>query len=179
MLPRGLAQLQERGKASVLRSRWPLLRNSPDLRKHREQVKEVPDLCDHLAVLNGSDHDCRHLEGSHPVVGTWIFDNNVDDPSNSLSITTFFANGAMLDTSVGNRDSLDHGVWEPTGENTVSITFVGFFETDDGVYGTSTIRGIAEISEDGQTITDLALLICRPKASSDRPWEKEDGCPSS
>ena len=99
---------------------------------------------------------------SHPIVGAWL----VMDPSDPLNArpAIFAADGTL---TVGYVPSYYHpergvvlqgtaiGVWEPTGERTVHLTFVQALSDLNGTYlGTVTRDAYPEVSDDGQSFRD-------------------------
>ena len=83
----------------------------------------------------------------HPLVGSWIVDTDPEDPENPLELATIFSDGAALLSSADGTTG--HGVWEPTGDDTASLTFLLVFE--DGTR--LTIRASVEMAADGQSFT--------------------------
>ncbi len=90
--------------------------------------------------------------GEHPLVGTWLLDINADDPTNAPEVTIFTADGAYI--SVDAEGFPNHGVWEPSGERTITLTIVTPEIEDDGTFaGTFTIRATGEVDETGDAFT--------------------------
>lgn len=84
---------------------------------------------------------------SHPLVGSWLTDVRPGDPENPLALDTFFADGTIRHS--GGWDGA--GSWRPTGARTADMTLVWVQVAEDGAWGTVTVRGTVEVSEDGQT----------------------------
>ena len=83
----------------------------------------------------------------HPLVGTWIVDPEVDDPTNPPSFDVYMADGTAI--NVGSEGATA-GAWEATGPRTAAVTFVGLF----GGAGSGTsfvIRANVEVDEAGQS----------------------------
>lgn len=109
-------------------------------------------------------------------VGTWRFDIAGEGAEEgefvSSSFVTYFSDGTML---ASGRSVLPappdapvpvfylttgHGVWESTGERTIAGTFVNQRSDSDGNFlGTTTINALAEISEDGISITGTSQVV--------------------
>ncbi len=83
----------------------------------------------------------------HPLVGSWAVDIDPEDPENPLEMSTFFPNGTMIDSAPDGTNG--HGVWEPTGDTTATVTFYLFFE--DGYQ--LVVRASVEVAPDGQSFT--------------------------
>ncbi len=83
----------------------------------------------------------------HPLVGSWIIDADPEDPENPLEMSTIFSDGTMIDS--GTDGSNGHGVWEPTGDRTATVTFLLIFEDGFRVL----IRAEVEVASDGQSFT--------------------------
>ncbi len=58
----------------------------------------------------------------HPLVGSWIIDADPEDPENPLEMSTIFSDGTMIDSAADGTNG--HGVWEPTGDRTATVTFL-------------------------------------------------------
>ena len=85
----------------------------------------------------------------HPLVGTWVVDPEVDDPSNPPSFDAFMADGTLV--NIGS-DGTSVGTWEATGPRTASFTFAGLVEgTGSGAF--FIIRGSLEVDEAGDHLT--------------------------
>jgi hypothetical protein len=87
--------------------------------------------------------DATPAMASHPIVGTWLV-KDLDDPSSPPFQNSFTADGVIVQADPQNGTSL--GVWRPTGERTVEVTFQQVAK--DGI---ATIRGEGEVATDGQT----------------------------
>jgi len=82
----------------------------------------------------------------HPLVGSWLVDSAPKDPENPLELATIFPNGTMINSAANGTNG--HGVWEPTGDNTATLTFYVFLEGFQLV-----IRANVEVAPDGQSFT--------------------------
>jgi hypothetical protein len=85
----------------------------------------------------------------HPLVGTWIVDPEVDDPTNPPSFDAFMADGTLV--NIGS-DGASVGAWEATGARTATFTFAGVAQ-EAGSEAVFIIRGHLEVDESGDTIT--------------------------
>ena len=86
----------------------------------------------------------------HPIVGTWLLVvDDFDDPPSLVALTS---DGIYLQAEY---DGLaGYGSWEATGPSSVSLTFMQQFEGEGGEFGGSAIiRAVAEVNEDGQSLT--------------------------
>lgn len=83
----------------------------------------------------------------HPLVGTWLLDTDVDDPENPPEVDVFTADGGVI--SVQATGDLILGVWEATGDNSATITFVGPEAEEDAYFGLFVIRAQVEVDESG------------------------------
>ena len=98
----------------------------------------------------------------HPIVGAWL----VMDPSDPLNTrpAIFAADGTLTVGYVPSLTDVDRGVvlqgtaigvWEPTGERSVHLTYVQTLSDLNGSYlGTRTRDAYPEVSEDGQRFRD-------------------------
>jgi hypothetical protein len=102
------------------------------------------------------------VRANHPIVGAWLV-MNPSDPLNTRP-AIFAADGTM---SVGYVPSYADpargvvlqgtaiGVWEPSGERSVHLTYVQALSDLNGTYlGTLTRDAYPEVSEDGQSFRD-------------------------
>lgn len=88
-------------------------------------------------------------EAEHPLIGTWVVDPEVENPSNPPSFNAFMADGTLV--NIGS-DGASVGTWEATGPRTAAMTFAGLVAGDDG--GTYFIlRGNLEVDEAGEALT--------------------------
>ena len=98
----------------------------------------------------------------HPIVGAWLLMNPGDPPTPSPLI--FSADGTFSATGVPSYvdpqggvifGSSTMGVWEPTGERSVHLTYVQALSDLNGTYlGTFTLDAYPEVSDDGQSFLD-------------------------
>jgi hypothetical protein len=103
----------------------------------------------------------------HPIVGAWLLMNPGDPPSPSPMI--FSADGTFSATGVPSYidpqrgvvfGSSTMGVWEPTGERSVHVTWVQVLSDGNGTYlGTFTLDGYPEVSADGQSWDDEGTQV--------------------
>lgn len=78
----------------------------------------------------------------HPIVGTWIVDNDITVSANMPSLVTFSSDGIVIDPVAGFA-----GSWEATGERTGVFTLAGISADGPGSY--LLIRGPLEVDEAG------------------------------
>jgi len=83
----------------------------------------------------------------HPLVGSWLVDPQPDDPGNPLAIDTFAADGTIRHAG----GAAGAGAWVPTGERSAHMTLIWVEANEDGGWGTVTIKGTIEVSQDGLT----------------------------
>jgi hypothetical protein len=83
----------------------------------------------------------------HPLVGTWVIDPEIENPTNPPSFNAFMADGTLV--NIGS-DGASVGTWEATGPSTATMTFSGLVQGESGVY--FIIRGNLEVEEAGETL---------------------------
>jgi hypothetical protein len=84
----------------------------------------------------------------HPLVGTWIVDPEVDDPSNPPSFDAYMADGTLV--NIGS-DGATVGAWDITGPRTATLTFAGLIREEVGA--AFIIRANVEVDEAGESYT--------------------------
>ena len=99
---------------------------------------------------------------NHPIVGAWLV-MNPSDPLNTRP-AIFAADGTMSVGYVPSHTDPERGVvlqgtaigvWEPSGERRVHLTYVQALSDLNGTYlGTLTRDAYPEVSEDGQSFRD-------------------------
>jgi hypothetical protein len=99
---------------------------------------------------------------NHPIVGAWLVMDPGDPPNTRPAI--FAADGTLTVAYVASSTDPERGVvlqgtaigvWEPTGERSVHLTFVQAISDLNGAYlGTLTRDANPEVSEDGQSFRD-------------------------
>jgi len=88
----------------------------------------------------------------HPLVGTWLANTDPENQPDPSETFTFSSDGTYIDVDSSGSTTL--GSWEATGENTATLTIVGFESDDDEEStGSVTIRATIEVSEDGNSFT--------------------------
>jgi len=104
---------------------------------------------------------------SHPIVGAWMIMNPGNPPNASPAI--FTADGTF--SAAGAPSSIDPqrgvvlgspviGVWEPTGERSIHVTWVQVLSDGNGAYlGTFTLDGYPQVSADGQSWDDEGTQV--------------------
>jgi hypothetical protein len=98
----------------------------------------------------------------HPIVGAWLVMNPSDPPNASPAI--FAADGTLTVAYATSYLQPERGVvlqgtaigvWEPTGERSVHLTYVQALSDLNGAYlGTFTLDAYPEVSDDGQSFLD-------------------------
>jgi len=99
---------------------------------------------------------------SHPVVGAWIVDAEPSNPGANLHTSVFYADGTTTDSSPGSSGA---GVWAPTGEHTVDVSFVEIVADEQGHQATVTINTSLDVSEDGQSWSGMNSVHFSPEMS--------------
>ena len=99
---------------------------------------------------------------NHPIVGAWLV-MNPSDPLNTRP-AIFAADGTLTVGYVPSSTDAERGVilqgtaigvWEPTGERSVHLTYVQALADLNGTYlGTRTRDAYPEVSDDGQSFRD-------------------------
>ncbi len=100
---------------------------------------------------------------NHPIVGAWLVMNPSDPlntrpanfaPDGTLTVGYVPASYLQPERSVILQGTAV-GVWEPTGDRSVHLTYVQALSDLDGTYlGTRTRDAYPEVSEDGQSFRD-------------------------
>lgn len=106
----------------------------------------------------------------HPAIGAWrmMAGGAAGTPEGDPTLATFAPDGTLILTGRAVRPALPgmpfkfvhfsagHGVWESTGEGSVSFTVVHLRSDESGNYrGTVTVSGTLDVSGDGQSITGV------------------------
>ncbi len=87
----------------------------------------------------------------HPLVGTWLVDNDQDTDTNLPENVTLTSDGGLIDVQ-GSEAVL--GVWEATGPTTANVTFSGYSSDESGAYaGGYTVRASVEVGTDGNSFS--------------------------
>jgi hypothetical protein len=89
------------------------------------------------------------VAAGHPLVGTWIVDTEVDDPSNPPSFDAFNADGTVV--NIGS-DGASVGAWEATGPRTATFTFVAVTQGANGE-AMVILRANLEVDQSGESFT--------------------------
>ena len=87
----------------------------------------------------------------HPLVGTWLLDTDVDDPENPPEVDIFTADGGAIGVESGG--SVTPGVWEATGDNTATVTFMSPDGDEETYFGLFVVRASVEIDESGDAFS--------------------------
>lgn len=85
----------------------------------------------------------------HPLVGTWIVDPEVDDPTNPPSFDVYMADGTAI--NIGSEGATA-GAWEATGPRTATLTFAGLLRGSQPETA-FILRANIEIDETGESYT--------------------------
>ena len=85
----------------------------------------------------------------HPLVGTWIVDPEVADPTNPPSFDVYMADGTAI--NVGSEGATA-GAWEATGPRTATLTFAGLMR-EVGSGASFILRANVEVDEAGESFT--------------------------
>ncbi|HEU0115056.1 MAG TPA: hypothetical protein VFQ80_10290 [Thermomicrobiales bacterium] len=101
----------------------------------------------------------------HPLVGAWMLDVDVADPTNPPSLAIFSSDGIYQQTNADGTDGF--GVWVPTGDETANVTIL-FNNQENGAFsGTTKVR--ASVTLDGSQTSFTApytLEFIAPDGSS-------------
>lgn len=81
---------------------------------------------------------------THPLVGSWVLDSDVDDPNNLPEMVTFFADGTAILTAPDGP--IAHGTWASTDDATADATFLLVSQKGYRVL----VRFNVGVTEDGQ-----------------------------
>lgn len=65
---------------------------------------------------------------THPLVGAWELQTQVNNPSNPPSVAVFHPDGTYYESDADGSDGA--GTWQPTGPNTANLTII-FHGTDE------------------------------------------------
>jgi hypothetical protein len=102
------------------------------------------------AIGIGAQEDTVTTAG-HPLVGTWIVDD-VNDPADAPSLTTFTGDGIVLDASAAGHTGA--GAWKVTGPRSGLATFVYVIQGPAGDYRANVIIRVSlEVAKDGTALT--------------------------
>jgi hypothetical protein len=88
---------------------------------------------------------------SHPFVGTWQLDTDMDDPENAPELVLVSADGSYLEVDA--EGGVGVGTWESTGDRTVNLTIRFLNADEEGFTGLAIVRAEGEVAEDGQSWT--------------------------
>ena len=96
---------------------------------------------------------------THPVVGGWRFINDVGEGETFDSFGIFHADGTYTEST---PDGVMIGVWRPTGQRTVDLTFHATdLDPDPEVLISGEGRMAAEINETGNTLTATFTFVAQ------------------
>jgi hypothetical protein len=87
---------------------------------------------------------------NHPIVGTWLYTPE-STATGQRHPAAFNSDGTFWQADAANVVGI--GVWEPTGPNSVTVTFVDQVPLEAGGFATETIRASIEVTPDGQSWT--------------------------
>lgn len=100
----------------------------------------------------------------HPLVGTWLVDNDPTAEDNLPENITFTSDGTLIDVQ-GSETAL--GVWAATGATTANVTFSAYQGDDSGAYyGGYMVRAAVEVSADGNSFSgQYTIELLNPDGS--------------
>ena len=101
------------------------------------------------SVGTATEHATPAATAGHPLVGTWVVDPEVDDPTNPPSFDAFMADGTLV--NIGS-DGASVGSWEATGPRTAIFTFAGLVQ-EAGSGAAFILRATVEVDEAGESFT--------------------------
>lgn len=81
---------------------------------------------------------------NHPLIGSWVFDGDVENPGNLPELVTIFSDGTAIFNSPDGTTG--HGSWEPTDDTTANLTLLFVF----GNGNRSLLRFDVGVAEDGE-----------------------------
>jgi hypothetical protein len=93
----------------------------------------------------------------HPVVGLWRFTNDAGGGNTFPSIGIFHADGTYIE-DFADPGAFSMGVWEPTGERTVTVTVYQVYTFDDKL-GNGEGRWTAEVDATGNAILTNGTFV--------------------
>lgn len=100
--------------------------------------------------------DATPTTEGHPLVGTWVIDNDTATNTGAPPVAVFTSDGTFTDAAAGFS-----GVWEPTGPNTAAMNFLGVIDNQDGFSGYIVVSGPIEVDATGdaweQTYTVMTV----------------------
>lgn len=92
----------------------------------------------------------------HPLVGTWLVDNDPSADNNVPENVTFSSDGTLIDVQ---GSDVYLGVWEATGPTTANVIFNQYISDDEGAFaGGFTVRATVEVGADGNSFTGQYTL---------------------
>ena len=98
---------------------------------------------------------------THPLVGAWVLDGDVDDPVNPPELVVFTADGLYLGSDVFGKNTV--GVWESTGARSAAFTLAFPVSGAEASGALVQVRGTVEVAGDGQGFTaPYTLEIAAP-----------------
>lgn len=103
----------------------------------------------------------------HPIVGAWLADTSVEDPTNPPTLIIFHDDGTYLQTDPDGTGGI--GTWESTGPDTAAFTilFLDVAENDE-LIGTTKVRATAEVDEAGDAFSaEYTLEFLEPDGTGD------------
>jgi hypothetical protein len=101
---------------------------------------------------------------SHPIIGTWVWDNDPANPRADVTYGIFHADGSYAETSTFNGTAL--GAWEATGERSVDVieTFVDIDESPALAPGTAMFLISLQVDSRGETFIGTGAVQVRSPA---------------
>jgi len=94
-------------------------------------------------LLDTAAQDAPTTTG-HPLVGTWVIDNDTTTDTGAPPVAVFTSDGTFTDANAGFS-----GVWEATSPTGAVMSFVGILDNQDGFSGYIALTGPIEIDATG------------------------------
>ncbi len=98
----------------------------------------------------------------HPIVGAWRWDYDPAHPDTHIAYGVFHADGTYEEMTTGAGTAV--GIWEPTGERTVAVTYVFQDVSDDPAIiapGATTIRMQAAVRPSGNVVAASFSFVAK------------------
>jgi hypothetical protein len=102
----------------------------------------------------------------HSIVGAWLLDVDVDDPTNAPALAIVHDDGTYLEVDADGGSGI--GTWEATGPTTAAATFLYNGQDESGASaGTVKIRATAAVDAAGDAFTaEYTLEFIGPDGTS-------------
>jgi hypothetical protein len=92
--------------------------------------------------------DATPTTAGHPLVGTWVIDNDTSTDTGAPPVAVFTSDGTFTDAAAGFS-----GVWAATGPTTATHNFLGIIDNQDGFSGYVIVGGPIEVDATGDAWT--------------------------